>query len=134
MRNLILFLLTLQFTLAQEKVTGIVIDTNGKPVEKVQVQAPEIGISVTSNSSGEFELIISEKALLTFSASNYETYVTEASPGEILSIILQTDLSATDNITSNLQLIILSDDELNEDDQAAGNLSLIHILTLPTNA
>ena len=123
MRNLILFLLTLQFTLAQEKVTGIVIDTNGKPVEKVQVQAPEIGISVTSNSSGEFELIISEKALLTFSASNYETYVTEASPGEILSIILQTDLSANDNITSNLQLIILSDDELNEDDQAAGNIS-----------
>ncbi len=50
-------------------------------------------------------------------------YVKEANPGEVLAVVLQIDASDSENISSNQQLIILSDDELSEDDQASGNIS-----------
>ena len=123
MRSFLIFFITIQFALAQEKVSGLIVDTKGKSVKSVLIQAPELGVSTTSNSNGEFELPINTKALLTFTADNYETYVTEASPGEVLSVVLQIDASVSENISTNQQLIILSDDELSEDDQASGNIS-----------
>ena len=47
----------------------------------------------------------------------------EANPGDVLAVVLQIDASDSENISSNQQLIILSDDELSEDDQASGNIS-----------
>ena len=93
MRSFLIFLITIQFSLAQDKVSGLIVDTQGKPVESVLIQAPELGVSTTSNANGEFELPLNLKALLTFTADNYETYVKEANPGDILSVVLQTDAS-----------------------------------------
>ena len=123
MRSFLIFFITIQFALAQEKVSGLVVDAQGKPVQSVLIQAPELGVSTTSNANGEFELILNTKALLTFAADNYETYVKEANPGDVLAVVLQVDASDSENISSNQQLIILSDDELSEDDQASGNIS-----------
>ena len=123
LRGFLFFFITIQFALAQEKVSGLVVDAEGKPVESVLIQAPELGVSTTSNANGEFELLLNTKALLTFAADSYETYVIEANPGDVLAVVLQIDASDSENISSNQQLIILSDDELSEDDQASGNIS-----------
>ena len=123
MRSFLIFFITIHFALAQEKVSGLVVDAQGKPIESVLIQAPELGVSTTSNANGEFKLILNTKALLTFAADNYETYVKEANPGDVLAVVLQIDASDSENISSNQQLIILSDDELSEDDQASGNIS-----------
>ena len=123
LRSFLIFLIAFQVAIAQEKVSGLIVDSEGKPIENVLIQAPELGVSTTSNVNGEFELQINTKALFTFTASNYETYVMEADAGDVLTVVLQIDESALDNIAANQQLIILSDDELSEDDQAAGNIS-----------
>ncbi len=73
MRSFLIFLITIQLAVAQEKVSGLIVDTEGKPVENVLIQAPELGVSTTSNANGEFKLLITTKALLTFAAESYET-------------------------------------------------------------
>ena len=66
MRSFLIFLITIQFSLAQDKVSGLIVDSQGKPVESVLIQAPELGVSTTSNANGEFELPLNLKALLEF--------------------------------------------------------------------
>jgi hypothetical protein len=114
---------SVQLVFAQDKISGLIVSNDDIPIENALVQAPELGLSTRSNSSGAFSLEISVKAVLTITATNFETYVIEASPGEILSITLNSEADLDESISNNLALIALSDDELSEDDQAAGNIS-----------
>jgi len=107
LRSFLILFVSIQFVLAQEKVSGLITDAEGKPVENVLIQAPELGVSTTSNANGEFELLLNTKALLTFAADNYETYVKEANTGDILAVVLQIDANDLENISTNQQLIIL---------------------------
>ena len=56
LRSFLIFLIAFQVAIAQEKVSGLIVDTEGKPIENVLIQAPELGVSTTSNANGEFVL------------------------------------------------------------------------------
>ena len=124
MRIFIFFFLSLGICLAQNNVTGLVVDQEGKPISEALVQAPELAVQTKSDENGSFVLPISTSALLTVSADSYLTYVLEVSPGDVLSISLEPESNdELDQFSESMSLITLSDDELSEDDQSADNIS-----------
>ncbi|MGB2283071.1 MAG: carboxypeptidase regulatory-like domain-containing protein, partial [Flavobacteriaceae bacterium] len=124
MRIFILFFLSLSVGFAQNNVSGLVVNQDGKPVQNALVQAPELALQTQSDENGSFVLNISSAALLTVSADSYQTYVTEVTPGEVITISLVSALvDDLDQFSESMSLITLSDDELSEDDQAADNIS-----------
>ena len=69
MRIFILFFLSLSVGFAQNNVSGLVVNQDGKPVQNALVQAPELALQTQSDENGSFTLDISSLALLTVSAS-----------------------------------------------------------------
>ena len=86
MRIFILFFLSLGVGFAQNNVSGLVVNQDGKPVQNALVQAPELALQTQSDENGSFTLDISSVALLTVSADSYQTYVAEVSPGDVITI------------------------------------------------
>ena len=124
MRIIILFFLSLSVGFAQNSVTGLVVNQDGKPVQDALVQAPELALQTQSDENGSFVLDITSSALLTVSADTYQTYVAQVSPGEVVTItLLLEEIDDLDQFSESMSLITLSDDELSEDDQAADNIS-----------
>jgi hypothetical protein len=123
-RIFILFFLSLSVGFAQNNVSGLVVNQDGKPVQNALVQAPELALQTQSDENGIFVLNISSAALLTVSADSYQTYVTEVTPGEVITIsLVSAVVNDLDQFSESMSLITLSDDELSEDDQAADNIS-----------
>ena len=112
---------------AQNNVSGLVVNQDGKPVQNALVQAPELALQTQSDENGSFVLNLSSAALLTVSADSYQTYVTEVIPGEVITISLVSALvDDLDQFSESMSLITLSDDELSEDDQAADSIFLVY--------
>ncbi len=125
MRSLLLVFLSVGALFAQENVSGLVVDIDGRPIQNAVVQAPELGIQTQSNANGTFVLELATAALLSVSAENFDTYVTQVNPGDQLTVTLEASISQVgiNTISNALSLIELSDDELSEDNQAADNIS-----------
>ena len=124
MRIFILFIISLSVGFAQNNVSGLVVNQDGKPVQNALVQAPELALQTQSDENGSFALDISSSALITVSADSYQTYVAEVSPGDVITItLLYEEVDDLDQFSESMSLITLSDDELSEDDQAADNIS-----------
>ena len=124
MRIFILFFLSLGIGFAQNNVSGLIVNQDGKPVQNALVQAPELAIQTQSDENGSFVLEISSAALVTVSADSYQTYISEVSPGDVITIaLLSTEVDELDQFSESMSLITLSDDELSEDNQAADNIS-----------
>ena len=124
MRIFVLFFLFVSVGFAQNNITGLVVNQDGKPVQDALVQAPELALQTQSDENGSFVLDISSSALLTVSADSYQTYVAEVSPGDVITInLLYEEVDGLDQFSESMSMITLSDDELSEDDQAADNIS-----------
>ncbi|NCF42826.1 MAG: hypothetical protein GWP32_08085, partial [Bacteroidetes bacterium] len=117
MRSLLLVFLSVGALFAQENVSGLVVDIDGRPIQNAVVQAPELGIQTQSNANGTFVLELATAALLSVSAENFDTYVTQVNPGDQLTVTLEASISQVgiNTISNALSLIELSDDELSED-------------------
>ena len=58
MRIFILFFLSLGVGFAQNNVSGLVVNQDGKPVQNALVQAPELALQTQSDENGSFTLDI----------------------------------------------------------------------------
>jgi hypothetical protein len=87
-RILFLFLLSLNFAFAQQNVSGLIVDSEGRPVQNALVQAPELALQTQSNENGEFSLSLTSAAIISVTAENFETYINEVNPGDVLTISL----------------------------------------------
>lgn len=125
MRILLLIFFSLNIAFAQENVSGLIIDSDGKPVQNALIQAPELALQTKSNENGEFSLSLTSAAIISVSAENFETFIKEVTPGDVLTISLTFVAINTieDEFDDSMSMITLSDDELSEDDQAADNIS-----------
>ena len=105
MRIFILFFLSLSFGFAQNNVSGLVVNQDGKPVQNALVQAPELALQTQSNENGSFALDISSAALLTVSADSYQNYVALYFPTN--DIILNLRLTQNNRKHSLIQIFLV---------------------------
>lgn len=100
--KLLLFLIfctAAQNGLAQEKVTGVVTDTNGVPLLGVNVIQKNTSNGTTTDFDGNFELIpTTEDAVLVFSYVGFTTREVAVSGGEQLEIVLEENAAALDEV------------------------------------
>ena len=122
--SLFILLFCVGTTIAQDRISGIVYDQQHQPLAHVRVTATPSGIERVTDEKGTFAIAVMEAQTLVFSLEGYAPFSILAAVGDAVSIQLQSlGFEADPYANAQLNIINLSDDELNDDNDALDNIS-----------
>lgn len=112
------------YSLAQNTIEGVVVDSSGSPLANVSVRATPSNAHDFTAEDGSFSLSVNAPQTLTFLLNEFEPYILTARVSDVLLITLQHH-TIEEEIYDNtaLHIINLNDDELNTEGDNRDNIS-----------
>lgn len=112
------------YTLAQNTIKGVVVDSSGSPLANVSVRATPSKAYTHTAEDGSFSLSVNAPQTLTFLLNEFEPYIVTARVSDVLLITLQHHAIEEDIYENTaLHIINLNDDELNTESDTRDNIS-----------
>ncbi len=96
--SILFFFLLTQVVVAQENVTGKVLDANGMPLPGVSIIEKNTSNGTTTDFDGNFEISIQNKTVLIFRYLGFESQEIEALPGKSLNVNLKEDAESLSEV------------------------------------